>query len=73
MSDLDTYDAQVQAIEAYNAPILHGFLIWLKQSGLSVETIYNHVTNIEFSRNISFITNRCKNLMRPRVAMSGCS
>ncbi|HEX3640500.1 MAG TPA: site-specific integrase [Ktedonobacteraceae bacterium] len=48
MSDLDTYDAQVRAIEAYNAPILHGFLIWLKQSGLSVETIYNHVTNIEF-------------------------
>ena len=48
MSDIDTYDARVQAIQAYNQPTLYGFLIWLKQSGLSEETIYNHVTNIEF-------------------------
>ena len=48
MSDIDTYDARVQAIQAYNQPILYGFLIWLKQSDLSEETIYNHVTNIEF-------------------------
>jgi hypothetical protein len=26
-------------------------LIWLKQSGLSAETISNHVTNIEFFTN----------------------
>ena len=51
MSDIDTYDARVQAIQAYNQPILYGFLTWLKQSGLSEETIYNHVTNIEFFTN----------------------
>ena len=45
MSDLNTYDAQVRAIQASNAPIPYGFLIWLKQSGLSEETIYNHVVN----------------------------
>lgn len=48
MSDINTYDAQVRAIQAYNLPILYGFMTWLKQSGLSEQTIYNHVVNIDF-------------------------
>ena len=30
MSDADTYDTRVQAIRAYNQPILDGFRAWLE-------------------------------------------
>jgi len=48
MSDANTYDERVRAIQAYNLPLLSGFMTWLKQSGLSEETIYTHVVNIDF-------------------------
>lgn len=48
MSDAATYDEQVQAIQAYNQPILDAFRAWLEQSGLAEKTVKNHVDNIEF-------------------------
>jgi len=48
MSDIDDYDAQVEAIRAYNQPILDEFRSWLKQSGLSEKTISNQVSDIDF-------------------------
>jgi site-specific recombinase XerD len=48
MSDINTYDAQVQAIRAHNQPILDEFRAWLKQSGLSEKTIKNRVEDIDF-------------------------
>jgi site-specific recombinase XerD len=50
MDDTDgyDYDAQVQAIRAYNQPILDGFRAWLEQSGLVEKTVKNHVENINF-------------------------
>jgi site-specific recombinase XerD len=48
MSDIGTYDAQVQAIQSYNRPILDGFRAWLEQAGLAEKTIKNHVDNIDF-------------------------
>lgn len=53
MSDTNTYDydEHVQAIRAYNQPILHEFEIWLEQSSLSEKTIQNHVSNIDFFTN----------------------
>jgi site-specific recombinase XerD len=48
MNDTDSYDARVQAIRAYNQPILEDFRVWLKQSGLSEKTVENHVDNIDF-------------------------
>jgi len=46
MSNLSEYDTQLQAIRAYNQPILDDFLTWLKQSGLSEKTAKRHVNNI---------------------------
>ena len=48
MSDPGTYDTQVQAIQAYNQPILDGFRAWLEQSGLAEKTVKSHVENIDF-------------------------
>ena len=43
-----TYEQRVQAIQLANQPILDGFEIWLRQSGLSDQTIKDHVDNIRF-------------------------
>jgi len=48
MSSADSYDARVQAIKAYNQPILDDFRAWLEQAGLSEKTARNHVDNIDF-------------------------
>ena len=48
MNDANTYDTRVQAIRAYNQPILDDFRAWLEQSGLAEKTIKNHVDNIDF-------------------------
>ncbi len=48
MSDASSYDRQVQAIRAYNQPILDGFRAWLEQSGFTEKTVKNHVDNIDF-------------------------
>ncbi|HLL79800.1 MAG TPA: site-specific integrase [Ktedonobacteraceae bacterium] len=42
------YDAQVEAIRAYNQPILDEFRTWLEQSGLAEKTVKAHVDNIDF-------------------------
>ncbi len=34
MSDIETYDARVRAIRAYNQLILDDFRVWLEQKGL---------------------------------------
>jgi site-specific recombinase XerD len=43
-----TYEQRVHAIRLANQPILDGFEAWLKQSGLSEQTIRDHVDNIRF-------------------------
>jgi site-specific recombinase XerD len=43
-----TYEQRVHAIQLANQPILDGFENWLKQSGLSEQTIKDHVDNIQF-------------------------
>ena len=48
ISDIDTYDARVQAIRAYNQPILNDFRTWLQQSGFSEKTVRSHVRNVKF-------------------------
>ena len=42
----DTYEQRVQAIQGANQPILDGFEYWLKQAGLSEQTIKAHVDNM---------------------------
>ncbi len=44
----DTYEQRVQAIQGANQPILDGFEYWLKQAGLSEQTIKAHVDNMRF-------------------------
>ena len=44
----ETYEQRVQAIQLANQPILDGFEIWLRQSGLSEPTIKEHVDNMRF-------------------------
>jgi site-specific recombinase XerD len=44
----DTYEQGVHAIQLANQPILDGFENWLKQSGLSEQTIKAHVDNMQF-------------------------
>src|SRR6266567_4550957 len=44
----DTYEQRVQAIQGANQPILDGFEHWLKQAGLSEQTIKDHVDNMRF-------------------------
>ena len=46
--DFQTYEQQVEAIRQANQPILDGFEIWLRQSGLSEQTIKAHVDHIRF-------------------------
>ena len=46
--DAETYEQRVQAIQQANQPILDGFETWLRQSGLSEQTIKDHVDNIRF-------------------------
>jgi site-specific recombinase XerD len=46
--DISDYDAQRQAIQAYNQPILDAFSTSLKQAGLSAKTVAEHVSNIDF-------------------------
>jgi site-specific recombinase XerD len=48
MNDAESYDARVQAIRAYNQPILDDFRAWLEQSGFAEKTIKAHVDNIDF-------------------------
>jgi site-specific recombinase XerD len=47
MGKLHTHDAQVQAIQAYNKPILDGFQSWLEQSNLAQKTANRYVKNIQ--------------------------
>jgi hypothetical protein len=50
-NDAETYEQRVQAIQRANQPILNGFETWLRQSGLSEQTIKAHVDNMRlFSR-----------------------
>ena len=51
MSDIEAYDARVQAIRAYNQPLLENFRAWLEQSGLAEKTVKTHVDNINFFTN----------------------
>jgi hypothetical protein len=44
----ETYEQRVQALQLANQPILEGFEQALKQSGLSEQTIKDHVDNIQF-------------------------
>lgn len=44
----ETYEQRVQAIQRANQPILDGFEHWLKQAGLSEQTIKAHVDNMRF-------------------------
>ena len=48
MSTLDDYDAQVDAIQKHNAPILASFQTSLAHAGLARKTVKNHVDNIDF-------------------------
>ncbi len=50
-NDAQTYEQRVHAIQLANQPILDGFEYWLKQAGLSEQTIKDHVDNMRlFSR-----------------------
>src|SRR6266436_4460065 len=44
----ETHEQRVQALQLANQPILDGFETWLRQSGLSEQTIKDHVDNIRF-------------------------
>ena len=46
--DAESYEQRVQGIQGANQPILDGFEQWLKQSGISEQTIKDHVDNIRF-------------------------
>jgi site-specific recombinase XerD len=46
--DTQTYEQRVQAIQLANLPILDGFEHALRQSGLSEQTIRDHVDNMRF-------------------------
>ena len=48
MNDALTYDQQVEAILAYNQPLLDSFQDWLAHSGVSAKTIQSHVDNMAF-------------------------
>jgi site-specific recombinase XerD len=45
---VETYEQRVQAIQRANQPILEGFETWLRQTGLSEQTIREHVDNMRF-------------------------
>jgi site-specific recombinase XerD len=44
----ETYEQRIHAIQLANQPILDGFEHWLKQAGLSEQTIKEHVDNMRF-------------------------
>jgi site-specific recombinase XerD len=46
--ETQTYEQRVEAIQLANLPILDGFEHALRQSGLSEQTIKDHVDNIRF-------------------------
>src|SRR6266566_9225568 len=46
MSEAETYDTRVQAIRAYNRPLLEDFGTWLDHKGFSEHTVMNHLGNI---------------------------
>ncbi len=46
MSEAETYDTRVQAIRAYNRPLLEDFGTWLDHKGFSEQTVMNHLGNI---------------------------
>ena len=48
MNDARTYDQQVEAILAYNQPLLDEFQDWLAHSGVSAKTVQSHVDNMAF-------------------------
>src|SRR6266699_3475265 len=48
MRDAEAYEQRGQAIQLANQPILYGFENWLRQAGLSEQTIRNHVDNMRF-------------------------
>ncbi len=48
MNTPSDYDAQVETIQKYNAPILASFQSSLEHTGLAKKTIKNHVDNIDF-------------------------
>ena len=39
MSEAETYDTRVQAIRAYNRPLLEDFGTWLDHKGFSEQTV----------------------------------
>lgn len=45
---MNDYDKEVEAIRAYNRPILDAFQTWLAEGGLADKTIRSHVENIDF-------------------------
>src|SRR5258708_36106202 len=47
-NDAQTDEQRGHAIQLANQPILDGFEYWLKQSGLSEQTIKDHVDNMRF-------------------------
>jgi hypothetical protein len=51
MTDPNDYDSQVEAIRAYNQPVLKAFQTWLEESGMARKTIKNHVDNFRYSAN----------------------
>jgi len=48
MSTPSDYDAQVEAIQKYNSPILASFRTSLEHAGLAKKTVKNHADNIDF-------------------------
>lgn len=48
MNNAPTYDQQLEAILAYNQPLLDRFHDWLAHSGISLKTIQSHKDNIAF-------------------------
>jgi site-specific recombinase XerD len=47
-NDAETYEQRVHTIQQANQAILNGFETWLRQSGLSEQTITDHIDNIRF-------------------------
>ena len=48
MDDYEKYEEECEKIKKVNERLLNEFEAWLKASGLSVKTINNHVSNIDF-------------------------
>jgi site-specific recombinase XerD len=48
MNDYEKYEEDCAKIRKANECLLNEFEVWLKASGLSVKTINNHLSNIDF-------------------------